>query len=217
MRQIDLDDTHVFCRPDQTTGEAAFYGPKLDVQVRNGRGHEETVATVQLDFNQPERVDLAYVAPNGSRERFSMTHHGTVGAMERVLAMLLERYQGRLPLWLAPVQVRVLPVSANEDLVARLLLDRVCDAGIRAGGDWGGLLAARVRANRVRRNSVLAIPGRTEAGAETVEVVDVRAGFRGPIRQRDLVAVVRDATEHRLSQAAWPDATPTRDGEGPVG
>lgn len=175
VRQISLDDTHVFCRPDQTAdevgralrsalraqavlglpvdyirlsrrddgdgylgsveqwnraeealrvaarevleehdlplqeaeGEAAFYGPKLDLQVRDGRGHEETIATVQLDFNQPERFNLSYIAADGSRQRPVMIHRGTVGAMERVVATLLERYQGRLPLWLAPVQLCV--------------------------------------------------------------------------------------------------------------
>ena len=94
-------------------GEAAFYGPKLDLQVRDGRGHEETIATVQLDFNQPERFDLAYDAADGTRQRVVMIHRGTVGAMERVTAALLEHYQGRLPLWLAPVQVCVLPVGAG--------------------------------------------------------------------------------------------------------
>jgi threonyl-tRNA synthetase len=97
-------------------GEAAFYGPKLDLQVRDGRGHEETIATVQLDFNQPERFDLTYDAADGARERVMMIHRGTVGSMERVVAALLEHYQGRLPLWLAPVQVCVLSVRAEHDV-----------------------------------------------------------------------------------------------------
>ena len=91
-------------------GEAAFYGPKLDIQVSATRGHEETIATVQVDFNQPERFDLTYDAADGERKRVVMIHRGTVGSMERVVAALLERYAGRLPLWLAPVQLCVLPV-----------------------------------------------------------------------------------------------------------
>jgi threonyl-tRNA synthetase len=87
-------------------GEAAFYGPKLDLQVRDGRGHEETIATVQLDFNQPERFDLTYDAADGSRQRVMMIHRGTVGSMERVVAALLEpdfielvrsAYENRMP------------------------------------------------------------------------------------------------------------------------
>ena len=82
----------------EAQGEAAFYGPKLDLQVRDGRGHEESIATVQLDVNQPARFDLAYVDQDSSRQRCVMIHRGTVGAMERVVASLMERYQGRLPL-----------------------------------------------------------------------------------------------------------------------
>jgi threonyl-tRNA synthetase len=198
VRQITLDDTHVFCRPDQIAdeveralrsalkaqrvlglpvdyirlsrrddgdgylgsteqwqhaddalravgrrvlgeldpplieaeGEAAFYGPKLDLQVRDGRGHDETIATVQLDFSQPDRFDLTYQAADGSRQRVVMIHRGTVGSMERVVAALLERYQGRLPLWLAPVQVCVMPVSPAQDDAARDLLDDVRAAGL---------------------------------------------------------------------------------------
>lgn len=78
----------------EAQGEAAFYGPKLDLQVRDGRGHKETNAIVQLDFNQPERFDLTYAAANGTRQRVVMIHRGAVGAMERVVAALLERLQG---------------------------------------------------------------------------------------------------------------------------
>ena len=86
--------------------------------MRDGRGQEETIATVQVDFSQPERFGLVYDAPDGSRQPVIMIHRGTVGSMERVTAALLERYQGRLPLWLAPVQVCVLPVSPGQDEAA---------------------------------------------------------------------------------------------------
>jgi threonyl-tRNA synthetase len=85
-------------RLEAATGEAAFYGPKLDLQVRDGRGQDETIATVQVDFNQPERFGLEYTAADGSRQPVVMIHRGTVGSMERVTAALLERYQGRLPI-----------------------------------------------------------------------------------------------------------------------
>ena len=117
-------------------GEAAFYGPKIDVQVLDARGHEETLATVQLDFNQPERFDLTYVAASGERERVVMIHRGTVGAMERMVAFLLERHAGRLPFWLAPVQVCLLPVSDS--------------GGRRRRGDRIGELAAELRARGLR-------------------------------------------------------------------
>src|SRR6202000_2694654 len=83
-------------------GEAAFYGPKLDLQVRDRRGHAAHIPTAQVGFTQPHRFDLSYDGPDGARCRPVMIHRGTVGSMERVTAALLERYQGRLPLWLAP-------------------------------------------------------------------------------------------------------------------
>jgi threonyl-tRNA synthetase len=272
VRQINLDDTHVFCRPDQVAdeaaralrtalraqeilglpvdyvrlsrrddspaylgsleqwsaaeealrsaasavdlacrglrlvdapGEAAFYGPKLDLQVRDGRGHEETIATVQLDFNQPERFDLTYDAADGSRQRVVMIHRGTVGSMERVVAALLERYQGRLPLWLAPVQVCVLPVGPEHDAAARQLVDDLIAAGLRGRMETAGSLGARVRASRQRRDHLIAVVGDAEAAGESVQVTDVSGGFRGSVQAADFIELVRAAYESRIPHVSW--------------
>jgi threonyl-tRNA synthetase len=271
VRQISLDDTHVFCRPDQVSdeveralrsalkaqrllglpvdyvrlsrrdardqylgsmdqwrhaedalrvagnnvlsalehalveaeGEAAFYGPKLDLQVRDGRGHDETIATVQLDFSQPERFDLAYTAADGSRQRVVMIHRGTVGAMERVVATLLERYQGRLPLWLAPVQVCVLPVGPEHDAAAHALLDDVRAAGLRAVVNVDGSVGARVRASRQRRDCVIAVIGDDEVDGRTVQVTDVATNFRGSVASDELVDVLSRSYANRDRVIDW--------------
>lgn len=271
VRQITLDDTHVFCRPDQVrdeaaralrsalhaqevlglpvdhvrmslrddgsgylgtaaqwasaeaalreaaaevlgdggpalvdgVGEAAFYGPKLDLQVLDGRGHEETIATVQLDFNQPERFDLTFDAADGSRERVVMIHRGTVGAMERVVAALLERYQGRLPLWLAPTQVCVLPVAPAHDAVAREAADELVAAGLRPRIDVDGSLGARIRRSRERRDTVVAVLGDAEVQAASVQITDVASGFRGSLRRAALVDVLRSAYVDRAKRIPW--------------
>jgi threonyl-tRNA synthetase len=272
VRQINLDDTHVFCRPDQVAdeaaralrtalraqeilglpvdyvrlsrrddspaylggleqwsaaesslrsaasaadlagrglrlvdapGEAAFYGPKLDLQVRDGRGHEETIATVQLDFNQPERFDLTYDTADGSRQRVVMIHRGTVGSMERVVAALLERYQGRLPLWLAPVQVCVLPVGPEHDAAARRFVDDLIAAGLRGRMETAGSLGARVRASRQRRDHLIAVVGDAEVADESVQVTDVGGGFRGSVKAADFIELVRDAYENRRPHVSW--------------
>jgi threonyl-tRNA synthetase len=272
VRQISLDDTHVFCRPDQISdeieralrsavraqqvlglpvdyvrlsrrdcgdgyvgsagqwqqaehalrvagsrvlgeldlalieaeGEAAFYGPKLDLQLRDGRGHEETIATVQLDFNQPDRFDLGYIAADGSRQRVVMIHRGTVGAMERVVAALLERYHGRLPLWLAPVQLCVLPVGPAQDGAAHALLDEVRGAGIRAVIEVEGSLGARVRESRQRRDCVIAVVGEREVASGVVEVIDVAANFRGAIARSSLLDLLVRSYADRAATIAWP-------------
>jgi threonyl-tRNA synthetase len=275
VRQINLDDTHVFCRQDQVAdeaaralrtalraqeilglpvdyvrlsrrddspaylgdpehwsvaeaalqsaastvdlagrglrlvdapGEAAFYGPKLDLQVRDGRGHEETIATVQLDFNQPERFDLTYDAADGTRQRVVMIHRGTVGSMERVTAALLEHYQGRLPLWLAPVQVCVLPVGLEHDVAARRLVDDLVAAGLRARMETAGSLGARVRASRQRRDHLIAVLGDAEVADESVQVTDVGGGFRGSVKAADFTELVRGAYENRMPQVSWQPA-----------
>jgi threonyl-tRNA synthetase len=187
-------------------GEAAFYGPKLDLQLRDGRGHEETIATVQLDFNQPERFDLAYDGPDGSRCRPVMIHRGTVGSMERVTAALLERYQGRLPLWLAPVQVALLPVSPAQDEAARDLHDRLIAAGLRPRLDTDGSLGARIRRARQRRDCLIAVLGEAEAAAGTVQVTDVSAGFSGPVAAGSLIELAVAAHAGRRPGVDWEGA-----------
>lgn len=95
----------------EAAGEAAFYGPKLDVQVKTALGKEETLSTVQLDFLLPERFDLTYVGEDGKQHRPVVIHRGVVSTMERFVAFLIEEYKGALPTWLAPVQAEIIPVS----------------------------------------------------------------------------------------------------------
>ncbi len=277
VRQINLDDTHVFCRPDQVAeeaakalrsalkaqeilglrvdyvrlslrdaspsylgsveqwdgaeealrkaaseagvevvvalGEAAFYGPKLDLQVIDPAGQsgssraplrqEETIATVQVDFNQPERFDLTYDAADGSQQRVVMVHRGTVGSMERVTAALLECYQGRLPLWLAPAQVAVLPVSADQDAAARGLVDALVTEGLRPRLDADGSLGARIRESRRRREPLIAVVGGVEADSGQVQVRDVSAGVERLVLVDDLVAVMKAAYVSRAVDVSW--------------
>jgi len=271
VRQISLDDTHVFCRPDQVAdevaralrsalaaqqvlgmaidhvqlslrddgpgylgeddqwssaeaalrsaaaevlpaaglpvvdaaGEAAFYGPKLDLQVYDGRGHLETIATVQLDFNQPERFDLSYDGADGGRHRVVMIHRGTVGAMERVVAALLERNGGRLPLWLSPVQVCILPVAPSHDAAARMLHEELLSFGLRGRVEPEGSLGSRIRMARRRRDAVLAILGDDEIAAGVVQVVDVAADHRGSLPRPDLVRRLSEANTSRAREITW--------------
>jgi threonyl-tRNA synthetase len=133
-----------------------------------------------------------------------MIHRGTVGAMERVVAALLERYRGRLPLWLSPVQVRVLPVTAAQDDDANRFLDDVRAAGIRAEFDTGGSLAARVRRSRRRRDALIAVIGPTETAGGTVQITDPASRSNLRLARSDLITAVRRAHASRAPQASWP-------------
>ncbi|WP_344295175.1 threonine--tRNA ligase, partial [Streptomyces synnematoformans] len=130
--------------------EAAFYGPKIDVQVVDAAGRESTLSTVQVDFHQPARFGLAYVGPDGGRHRPVMVHRSVVGSAERAMAQLIEVHQGAFPPWLAPVQAVVLPVGEAEAGYAEALVRRCVGAGLRAelAGPERGTLGARVRASR---------------------------------------------------------------------
>ncbi len=120
----------------EAIGEAAFYGPKLDVQVKTALGHDETLSTVQLDYQVAERFDLSYIGEDGKHHRPVVIHRGVVSTMERFVAYLIEEYKGAFPTWLAPVQVQVIPVSPTVHLdYANDVADKLQRAGIRVEVD----------------------------------------------------------------------------------
>ncbi|MCD7440407.1 threonine--tRNA ligase [Streptomyces lincolnensis] len=132
-------------------GEAAFYGPKIDVQITDPAGRESTLSTVQIDFHQPERFDLHYIGADGAKHRPVMVHRSIIGSVERAVAHLIEEHGGAFPAWLAPVQLVVLPVADAQveqaDEVVRRALARGLRAELRTPGD--GTLGARIRAARL--------------------------------------------------------------------
>ncbi|SED81430.1 threonine--tRNA ligase [Jiangella alba] len=151
-------------------GEAAFYGPKVDVQIADAAGRESTLSTVQIDFHQPARFDLEYVGADGGRHRPVMVHRSIVGSLERAVAQLIEVHGGAFPPWLAPVQVMVVPVGPEQDEFARGLAARCLDAGLRvsvAAADEGSV-GARIHAARLAPYVVVA--GAREVAADAVAV-----------------------------------------------
>lgn len=120
----------------EAEGEAAFYGPKLDVQVKTALGKDETLSTVQLDFHLPEQFDLTYIGEDGKEHRPVVIHRGVVSTMERFVAFLIEEYKGAFPTWLAPVQVKVIPVSPQVHLdYAKKVAENLQLEGVRVSLD----------------------------------------------------------------------------------
>jgi threonyl-tRNA synthetase len=151
--------------------EAAFYGPKIDVQVLDAAGREETLSTVQLDFNMAGRFDLEYVAPDGSRRRPVMIHRGLLSAMERLTALLIELYAGAFPVWLAPIQVQILPVDAAQQPAADRFLDHLLAAGLRAEIVTADrALGRRIRHAREAKVPYVAVIGAREAADNSVSL-----------------------------------------------
>jgi threonyl-tRNA synthetase len=132
-------------------GEAAFYGPKIDVQVADNAGREFTLSTVQIDFHQPERFDLHYIGPDGAKHRPVMVHRSIIGSVERAVAHLIEQHGGAFPAWLAPLQVAVLPLTDAEIPDAEDFVRRCVALGLRAeaADPSRGSLGARIREARL--------------------------------------------------------------------
>jgi threonyl-tRNA synthetase len=166
-RQLAAALTELGIDYEDAPGEAAFYGPKIDVQVTDPAGREETLSTVQLDFNQPERFGLGFIGSDGARHRPVMIHRGVLSAMERIVAFLIEQYEGAFPPWLAPVQVLVLPVGDDHAERALSVADQLRASGLRAGCDPAdATLGARIR--RAVKVPYVAVIGDREVASRLV-------------------------------------------------
>ncbi len=149
--------------------EAAFYGPKLDVQARNVNGKEDTLFTAQMDFLLPEKFGLEYVAEDGTKQRPVMIHRSAIGSLERTFAFLIEHYAGAFPFWLAPVQVRVLPVGEAHSEYARGVHDALRKSGIRSELDESAeSLGKRIRSCKVEKLPYFIVLGDKEVEAKQV-------------------------------------------------
>ncbi|WP_018394129.1 threonine--tRNA ligase [Bacillus sp. 37MA] len=156
----------------EAEGEAAFYGPKLDVQVKTALGKEETLSTVQLDFLMPERFDLTYVGEDGKQHRPVVIHRGVVSTMERFVAFLIEEYKGAFPTWLAPVQVQIIPVSNEVHYdYAKQLKDQLKAAGIRVEMDnREEKLGYKIRESQMKKIPYMLVVGDKELESGSVNV-----------------------------------------------
>ena len=156
----------------ESVGDAAFYGPKLDVQVANVLGKDETISTVQIDFTLPERFDLEYIGEDGQPHRPVMIHRGGISTLERFMAFLIENYAGAFPLWLAPVQAVVIPISDESTAsTPNSVAERLREAGLRAEVDARHeRMNAKVRDAQLQKIPYMLVVGDKEAAADAVAV-----------------------------------------------
>ncbi|MDP3685358.1 MAG: threonine--tRNA ligase [bacterium] len=160
---------HAKVRFQETIGEAAFYGPKADIQMKDAVGHTFTVSTIQLDMLLSGRLGVTYQAANGSQDRPVIIHRALIGTLERFIAFLIEHFEGKFPLWLAPIQVRVLPVSQNVAGYAGDVSAALRTAGIRVEvDDSNETLPKKIRNAETQKIPVMVIVGERERQAQTV-------------------------------------------------
>ena len=179
-------------------GEAAFYGPKVDFLVRDCLGRQWQLGTVQLDYNLPERFDLEYIGPDNRPHRPVMIHRAPFGSMERLMGILIEHYAGAFPLWLAPVQIRVLPISEKVADYAREVYQKLLAAGFRVEVDLGAeKIGHKIRDAQLEKIPYMAIVGKREAEQGTVSLRERTQGDLGAMTVEALLNRLREEVAQR--------------------
>jgi threonyl-tRNA synthetase len=165
----------------EAPGEAAFYGPKLDIQLADVMGHQETYSTIQIDFHLPNQFDLGYIGADSQEHRPVMIHRGVISTMERMVSYLIELYAGAFPAWLAPVQAVVLPITERQNVYAKQVLQKLTATGFRVHlDDRNEKLQAKIRDAQLEKIPYMLIIGGKEAEAGTVAVRHRSKGDLGP-------------------------------------
>lgn len=190
MKKI-LDDLNI--EYTEAWGEAAFYGPKLDVQGTNVHGKEDTLFTVQLDFALAERFDMIYIDENGEKARPLIIHRSSIGCYERTLAMLIEKYNGAFPLWMAPEQVRVLSLTDRTADNAKAVARELTSAGLRANADVRSeKLGKKIREAQLEKVPYVLVIGDKEAEQGVVAVRQRTEGDLGTMQVSDFITLAKE-------------------------
>jgi threonyl-tRNA synthetase len=179
-------------------GEAAFYGPKIDIKMKDALGRTWQASTVQFDFNLPRRFGAVYVGPDGREHYTLMVHRAILGSMERFMGILLEHYEGRLPLWIAPVQAEVISVGKEAVDYAERIRDRLLEEGFRAEADTGDdTVGAKIRRAELQKVPYMLIVGKNEISAGTISVRSKAEGDEGSFTLEDFMNRLKVGVEKK--------------------
>ena len=203
VRGFTQDDAHIFCTPEQivqeikdTEGGGAFYGPKIDMKIKDALGRPWQLGTVQFDFNLPERFNLTYVGDDGKEHQPYMVHRALLGSIERFFGILIEHYAGAFPLWLAPEQVRILPISDKARDYAKKIQSALRAAGFRVEVDASAeKLGAKIREATLMKVPYLVVVGPRDEAADQISVRSRADGDLGAMKLPDFVAKLRAELE----------------------
>jgi threonyl-tRNA synthetase len=185
----------------ESKGDAAFYGPKLDIQLADVMGHEETYSTVQVDFHLPSQFELKYTAADGTLPRPVMIHRAIVSTMERMVSYLIELYAGAFPLWLAPVQAGLVPISERHLAYAKKVQQRLQNAGLRVEIDGRNeKMNAKIREFTLQKIPYVLVMGDKEESSEAVSVRTRGKGDQGSMPLEEFVARTQERVGSRTSE-----------------
>ncbi len=175
-------------------GGGAFYGPKIDIKIQDAIGRVWQCSTIQVDFNLPERFDMEYVAADGTRQRPIMIHRAIFGSLERFFGILIENYAGDFPLWLAPIQLRLLPVSDEQRDYAETLETQLKQAGYRVEiSSTGERLGKQIRTAELEKIPLVGVIGKREVANQMINVRTRQGGALGMLTLRDLLNKIKNA------------------------
>ena len=177
---------HLGINYTEADDEAAFYGPKLDIQFKNVHGKEDTIITVQIDFALAERFNMTYIDKNGEKKHPYIIHRSSIGCYERTIAMLIEKYAGAFPTWMSPVQVKILPISDKYNEYADKVATSLREKSIRVETDFRAeKIGYKIREARLERTPYILVVGEQEAENNTVAVRSRKNGDEGSIALED--------------------------------
>jgi threonyl-tRNA synthetase len=182
----------------EAQGEAAFYGPKVDIQIRDLLGREETMSTIQVDFHLPNQFELRYIGEDGDEHRPVILHRGVIGTAERMMAYLIELYAGAFPVWLAPVQATVIPIADRHVEYANEVRDALLALDLRAEVDDGGdRMGAKIRKAQLQKVPYMLVVGDREAEARQVSLRHRALGDLGAVALDEVVARIAEERDTR--------------------
>jgi len=186
---------------ERMEGEAVFYGPKIDVKLIDAIGRPWQLSTVQFDFTLPKRFDLQYIGPDGQAHQPVMLHRAILGSIERFFGVLIEHYAGAFPIWLAPVQVVVIPISERHHSYARQIMERLRTAGLRAGlDDRNEKMGYKIREAQAQKVPYMLVVGDKEAESGRVSVRNRFEGDTGSRDMGDFLDMIRGYIDSRAAR-----------------
>ena len=182
----------------EAKGEAAFYGPKLDVQIKTAVGHDITISTCQLDFLLPQKFELEYIGEDGKAHRPVVIHRAILGSFDRFIAFLLEETKGALPTWLAPVQVNVMPITDNFKEYAKQVADKLEEKDIRVEfDDRNEKIGYKIREAQLKKVPYMLIIGEKEQDSNSVGVRSREKGDIGAMKIEEFIEkILKEVQNH---------------------
>ena len=183
----------------EAKGEAAFYGPKLDVQIKTALGHDITVSTCQLDFLLPERFELEYIGEDGKEHRPVVIHRAILGTFDRFMSFLIEETKGAFPVWLSPIQVKILPISEKQHDYAKVVEEKMKKAGLRVKlDDRNEKIGYKIREAQLEKVPYMVIIGQKEVDENVISVRSRKDGDIGASNTYEFIEKVKEENEKKI-------------------